>query len=176
MKEQSLNIETERKYLIEMPDTEKLRESGAAVYSNISQTYLSCEGNDERVRKREYPDHTVYTHTRKSPLSGISRIEEENEISRDEYERLLQRADPAMATVDKTRYEIRHAGKCFEIDVYPFEVKTAVMEIELSSEDEEFEFPPFINVIREVTSDKRFSNKALAQKLKSGPEGKIMPD
>jgi CYTH domain-containing protein len=38
------------------------------------------------------------------------------------------------------------------------------MEIELEDKDDTVELPPFIDVIKEVTKDKRFSNFALADK------------
>ena len=87
----------------------------------------------------------------------------------------MKNADPRMATVRKTRYEIPYNGKCFEVDVYPFEKDRAVMEIELNSEHEEFETPPFIKIIKEVTEDKAFSNKSIAEKLKSDPDSQIIP-
>lgn len=165
-------VETERKFLIEMPDLSELAQMKA---SDISQTYLTGPNGDERIRKRVYENETVYTHTRKTPISNMSRIELEEEISEDEYKNLLKNADPHMATVHKTRYEIPYNGKCFEVDVYPFEKDRAVMEIELGSEREEFEVPPFIKIIKEVTEDEAFSNKSIAKKLKSDPDSQIIP-
>ena len=51
------------------------------------------------------------------------------------------------------------------MDVYPFWSDRAVLEVELESEDEAFDIPPFISVIKEVTGDKRYSNKALAKEI-----------
>ena len=51
-------VETERKFLIEMPDLSELHQMKA---SDISQTYLTGPNGDERIRKRVYENETVYT-------------------------------------------------------------------------------------------------------------------
>lgn len=51
----------------------------------------------------------------------------------------------------------------FEIDVYPFWTDRAIMEIELESEEQEILFPPAVQIITEVTSDKRYTNSSLAR-------------
>lgn len=51
----------------------------------------------------------------------------------------------------------------FEIDVYPFWTDRAIMEIELDDEGQDILFPPFIEIISEVTSDKRYTNSSLAR-------------
>lgn len=50
----------------------------------------------------------------------------------------------------------------FEIDIYPFWMDKAIMEIELSEPNEEIRFPEMINVIREVTEDDQYKNSSLA--------------
>ena len=60
-----------------------------------------------------------------------------------------------------------HLGKYIEIDVFPFWKDKAYLEIELISEDEKVEIPPFIEIIKEVTQDKRYTNKSIAGLLKS---------
>ena len=58
-----------------------------------------------------------------------------------------------------------HNNKYFEIDIYPFSQNTAICEIELASEDETFEMPKYVKVIKEVTDDKRFSNYAFSKQI-----------
>ena len=53
----------------------------------------------------------------------------------------------------------------FEIDVYPFWTDRAIMEIELDSEEREVMLPPFIEVIKEVTGDGRYTNAAIAREV-----------
>ncbi len=75
-------IETERKYVIKMPDLSYLRRAVGSTESNITQIYLSSEpGKTHRIRKREYPEKTVYIENRKTRISSVSVIEEEGEIT-----------------------------------------------------------------------------------------------
>ena len=168
-------VEIERKYLIDMPNISEIASIVPIRSSDITQTYLISSNGDDRVRKRVYAHQTVYTRTRKKPISDMSRIEIEEQIAEPEYTELIKNSDPDMATVHKTRYEVTYKSKCFEIDVYPFEKERAIMEIELNNESETFEFPPFVKILKEVTTDKDFSNKTIAKKLKSEPDSQIIP-
>jgi len=67
-----------------------------------------------------------------------------------------EQADPARNPICKTRYCLAHGKHYFEINVYPFWSDKAVMEIELLTENEPFEIPPFVNVLEDVTDDKRY--------------------
>ena len=53
----------------------------------------------------------------------------------------------------------------FEIDLFPFWSDRAIMEIELEREDQAVDFPPEINIIREVTEDRRYTNSSLAREI-----------
>ncbi|MBQ4452826.1 MAG: hypothetical protein II912_10735 [Clostridia bacterium] len=159
-------IETERKFLIRKPDGAFLAALEGCTVSDITQTYLLNEdGNTERVRRRVYADRTVYTHTVKKRISPMSALEQEREISPDEYALLLTRADPARRPIIKTRYAVPHAGHTAEIDVYPFWNRQAVLEIELQSENDGVPLPDFMTVIREVTGDHSYSNNSLSLKV-----------
>lgn len=156
-------MEIERKYMIAMPDAAFLKEIG---YTEIVQTYLlGAEGSTERVRKRGCAGNYAYTHTIKYKISNMSRREDEHEISEEEYNELLNRADPDRIPIEKRRYCYEYAGKLWEIDVFPFWTDKAFMEIELGSEDEAIVFPPEIKVMRELTDDKRYTNAALAKHI-----------
>lgn len=158
-------LEIERKYLIAMPPLSALRERCDPVY-RIEQTYLlSRTGVTARVRRRESGDGTAYFYTEKERLSDVTHVEREREITAEEYQRFLQKKDPAGRTIHKTRYCLPWQGLVFEIDVYPFWEKLAVMEVELTSETQQFTLPPEITVLREVTQDKRLKNAALARNL-----------
>lgn len=157
--------EIERKFLIAFPDLDWL--SRAAEKTEISQTYLSDDssGYSARVRKSGKDGLFTYTHTRKKKVNARRRIELEEEISREEYERLLTRADPARRTIEKTRYCLRANGKLFEIDVFPFWRKQAFLEIELNDEAEPFLWPEQFRCLREITEDRRYTNAALALRI-----------
>ena len=155
-------FEIERKYLIRFPDRELLNSCSGK--TEITQTYLlSRDGRTARVRKRGLDGEYTYTHTQKTRISDVKRIELEREISQEEYERLLQDADPTRSVIHKTRYCLDYREQMFEIDVYPFWTDRAIMEIELESEEQEILFPPAVQIITEVTSDKRYTNSSLAR-------------
>lgn len=95
----------------------------------------------------------------------MSREEDEHEISAAEYAELLKRADAGRKPVHKMRYCLDYMEQLFEIDVYPFWTDRAIMEIELDSEEREVMLPPFIEVIKEVTGDGRYTNAAIAREV-----------
>ena len=155
-------FEIERKYLIRMPDPAFLAANASP--SEIEQTYLLRPAPEinARVRKRGREGAWTYTHTQKIRLSDLRRIEDEREISKEEYLRLLEKADPDKNVIRKTRWVLPWQGQSFEIDVYPFWQRQAVMEIELENEEQAVELPPQIRILREVTADLRYTNSSLA--------------
>ena len=161
-----LPLEIERKFLIEYPNLKELEGLSNGNFSDISQTYLVGEqGTSERVRARTRGGVSVYTHNTKIKLSSMKRIEIEDEISREEYEELLKRADPKCRTIEKVRYCVEYGEFEFEIDVFPFWQDKAFMEVEMPSEDTNVPLPDFVKIIREVTDDNRYTNHALAISL-----------
>ena len=166
MTNSKLPLEIERKFLIEYPDIKLLESMAGADRSEISQTYLIGEkGTSERVRMRKRGGKTVYTHNTKIKLSAMKRIEMEDEVSEEEYNELLKRADPKCRTIEKVRFCIPHGDLVCEIDVFPFWTDKAFLEIEMPSEDTEVSLPAYVKLIREVTDDNRYTNHALAINL-----------
>ena len=159
--------EIERKFLITYPEQSWLERCQDK--SEIVQTYLtSVSGETARVRSRRRNGSICYTHTVKKKVTDIRRIEEEREITEAEYLQLLEMADPRRNAVIKTRYCYEYKNQLFEIDVYPFWTDRAVMEIELDDESQEIDFPPEIDIIREITADKRYTNASLALQIPQG--------
>ena len=58
----------------------------------------------------------------------------------------------------------RHPYYAYE-DLYPFWEKQAVLEVELRDEDEGFQIPPELRILREVTGDPRYLNSSLAREI-----------
>ncbi len=155
--------EIERKFLILRPDLLNLAARCKA--QEISQTYLMAEEGSLRVRRTEERGQVTFTETAKRTLSPVRRIEIERVISEEEYQRRLAARDPRRQTIRKTRYCLPFQGHLFEIDVYPFWIRQAVMEVELGREEESVIFPPHLHILREVTGDPRYSNHALAREI-----------
>lgn len=160
----SNGIEIERKFVIEMPDIESLSRLADYTKSSITQTYLeSDEGVTLRVRRREYDGRTELTKTEKRRIDEMSATEIENEIGESEYEQLLRTKKRGTQTIHKVRHTFSYQNKTVEIDVYPQWKKSAIMEIELESREEEISLPPCIKALAEVTGDKSYSNAAMSR-------------
>ena len=152
----SIPYEIERKYLIKMPVFPLPVETAA---TDIEQAYLvNPEGNSERVRARA----GKYYHTLKVHISNVVREEYEKEITREEYDELLKRRDTKCSFIKKVRHVFEYKNQTFELDVFDFWKKQAFLEIELPDENTPVEIPDFIEVIREVTEDRAYTNHALA--------------
>jgi adenylate cyclase len=146
-------IEIERKFLV---DTTKL--PGCIIPTRIAQGYLNTD-KDRTVRIRIAGDKGFITIKGKSSDNGYSRFEWENEIPVDHAEKLLALCTNILA---KDRYHMIHQGKLWEIDVFDHELLGLVVaEIELTSEQEGFNMPPWVT--KEVTGDPRYYNSNLIE-------------
>ena len=163
------NLEIERKYIIEKPSIDKMRECKAYTSSDIVQIYLSSEaGVTRRIRSRAYADGVVqYFETEKRRVDEMSSIEREREIEKIDFDNLSLQIAAKTRPIIKTRYTFDYLGQTFEIDVYPEWERTCIMETELPSRDTEVKMPSFIRILSDVTGDKRYSNAAMS---KSFPE------
>ena len=63
-------------------------------------------------------------------------------------------ADTTRRQIRKDRYCLTFENQYFEIDIYPFWDDKAIVEIELSDENEEIRFPKKIKVIKETLTRK----------------------
>jgi CYTH domain-containing protein/predicted ATPase len=157
-------LEIERKYLIAYPDVKWLESMPNCRRVEIVQYYLPArEGDELRIRKRGENGSYLYYKTLKRRISDYKRLEVEERLSEGEFLSLLQEADPDKRPVHKSRYCLTYEGQYFEIDLYPFWDDQAIVEIELSDENAEVNFPPELKVLREVTRDPAFRNSALAK-------------
>ena len=162
----SKGLEIERKFKIAMPSTEALLAMEGAQYTDIVQTYLLCEeGVTSRVRRRAGQGSVRYTATEKRRITAVTAVENERELSEEEYRALLETADPALTPIEKRRITVPYGGYLLEVDIYPFWQNTAILEIELPSEDAAFTLPGEIRVIEEVTADYRYKNVSLARAI-----------
>lgn len=158
-------LEIEKKFLIRMP-SQKLLSTFKKI--NIIQTYLTSTTIDAERRIRQRGDNLdfVYFYTEKRPtIISSQRIEVERRISKFEYLSLLIESDSSMRQVRKDRYYFVYNNLYFELDVYPFWDNYAVLEIELTNMNDEFEIPPFLDVIRDITDNDSFKNYNIAKRV-----------
>ena len=152
-------VETERSFFIKKPTPDELGKIPFCRAVEIEQCYIKENGGNIRVRRRGEGGSYIHVLTEKKRLSDISRVELERTISEAEYEEYKKRSH---ASLIKTRYCFVYDAKYFELDIYPYSDSIARLELELSSEDEEFTVPDFLNVICEITGDDRFNNHSIA--------------
>ncbi len=158
--------EIERKYLIYYPNIKELEKMPNCTKIDIIQTYLKSEdGVERRVRARGIDGDYLYYLTEKRKISNLKRIETERKLTQDEYLSLLMETDNRLHSIHKTRYCLVDNNQYFEIDIYPEWDNQAIMEIELSSEDEEIQIPKFIKIIKEVTEEDCYKNYQMAKDM-----------
>ncbi len=150
-------IEIERKFLIEHPNTDFLEAQKLCKGAEIAQCYISLP-KPFRVRKRGLDGDYIYIRTEKKKISELVRTETERYITKEEYEKAIK----GRQVLYKTRYLYVYKNQYFEIDVFPFWQDKALLEIELKAENEPYELPPFIKVIKEVTENSYYKNKQIA--------------
>lgn len=146
--------EVERKWLVtELPELTGLRGK------EVRQGYIAVTPDGTEVRVRQKGDE--YFQTIKSD-GGLVRLELEIELTSAQYDVLWQ-ATPGRR-LEKTRYEIALDGAKIELDVYKGDLAgLVVVEVEFASVRDSEKFLPPAWFGPEVTEDKRYKNKNLAQ-------------
>ena len=159
-------FEIERKFLIYYPNIKELENMPNCTKVDISQTYLkSNDDMERRVRARGINGDYLYYLTEKRKISNIKRVEFERRLTQNEYLALLMESDNKLHTIHKTRYCLSENNQYFEIDIYPEWDNQAIMEIELSSENEIIKIPEFIKIIKEVTDNNDYKNYQMAKEM-----------
>jgi len=145
--------EIERKFLV----TNDSFKTAASKSTRITQGYLSSLP-ERTVRVRIKGDSGFITIKGIGNASGASRYEWEKEIPVVEVEELLKICEPG--AIDKTRYEVKMGNHTFEVDEFYGENQGLIVaEIELGSEEEQFEQPSWLG--EEVTGDVKYYNSML---------------
>jgi adenylate cyclase len=147
-------VEIERKFLLK---NDSWRDS--VVCSHVLKQGYLASSPLPTVRVRTSDDKAFLTI--KGRTEGISRVEYEYEIPREEAIEMLKLS--AQTPIEKTRYIVEANGHIWEIDVFEGSNAGLILaEVELDSEDEEVILPDWIE--REVTNDARYYNSALSIK------------
>ena len=155
-------LEIERKYLIVRPDEAMLERIPGAYKYDIEQIYLP---SGARIRKRVRDGKAEYFYTVKQRISDVTRIEREHTISEDEYRAFAREAGDPPAIISKTRWCLPCGEHVAEVDIYAFWQSVAVVEVELTHEDERFALASEITVLREVTGESAYLNKTMAYEI-----------
>ena len=155
-------IEEERKYIVKLTG-----EVPNAIDSDIVQTYLTGEpGSEIRLRRRGFEGGKyVYVHTTKKRISDNEQIETERQINANLYENMLQQADPYRQRIHKHRKSFIWKGQYFELDEFLEPVSDLmILETRGISANESVKFPPFIQVLEDITGNSKYYNYNIALK------------
>jgi len=162
---QSVPEVKKRKYLIEMPDTDRICGKYNAVPIDMMQTYLvSAEPNvDKRVRQQRSDNGYLYFYTERRTDESGNKWVVEKPISEKDYVSYIMDCDVSLHPVRKRKFRFGYESRRMEIDVYPFSQDKAVL---FTFGDSREALPPEIKVIREVTGEKEYKNRSLAEDQK----------
>lgn len=145
--------EIERKFLVSTDEWK----SAARKATAFQQAYVAS-ADDRSVRVRVMNGKRARL-TVKIGNGSMTRDEFEYEIPLDDALDLMSQSIGIV--LEKTRYEVDHAGFVWEIDVYDGAYKGLVIaEVELADESDTPPLPAWLG--REVTGDPRYSNQSLA--------------
>jgi CYTH domain-containing protein len=150
--------EIERKYLLRgMP-----AQAAGAKSAEVDQGYLPGTRINERIRRMRDDDGARYYRTIKSG-SGLERREVEEETTEEFFLTVwpLTRG----ARVHKRRYFVPVADGVWEIDEFLDRPDLVLAEFEMEHVEQQVDVPDWLApyVVREVTSEKAYTNHALAK-------------
>ena len=150
-----------RKYLIAMPDMAAFAREHRAAAIDMTQTYLVLTNPsiERRVRMQKNGAETLYFYTEKHLMPDGAKWDTERPISEKQYEKYLLEQDKALTPVRKTKYRFISGDHRCEIDVYPFCTDRAIL---FSYGEDAAVLPEDIVVLREVTGERAYKNRALA--------------
>ena len=152
-------FEIERKFLVASDEWR-----AAAIGSSRLRDGLIARFGSGKVRVRLDGERGLLTV--KGPRAGLRRAEYEYEIPALEAEEMLGiLADGPI--VEKTRFQVPHAGMIWEVDVHEGILEGLVLaDVELDYEGQELVLPGWIG--REVTGDPAYRKAALVKQALAG--------
>ena len=151
----------ERKYIVrltgEIPD---------AIESDIMQTYLTSEPRSEvRLRRRTLNGVSINVRTTKKTLPNNEQVVTERQIDNNLYESLMRQADPYRLSIHKVRKTFIWRGQFFELDTYLSPASgLQILETKGIVDHEDVNFPPFLEVLEDITGKTEYYNYNLALK------------
>ena len=152
-----------QKYLVHMPDTEELSRKYSVLPIEMMQTYLlsSDPEIERRIRQQSSLGDQLFFYTTKRVGEDGTRWVTERPISEKDYVTYLMEADLSLRSVRKLKYRFEYDGHRMELDVYPFSKDKAIL---FAFGAEPVKLPPEIEVIRNVTGDPYYKNRAFADR------------
>lgn len=144
-----MGVEIERKFLVDKEKWQAVKPSRGEI---IIQGYLQKDPNKTvRVRVKNNSGYI----TIKGKNKGVSRSEFEYEIPVEEAKAMIQ--EFCERYIEKTRFLYEHDGFTWEVDEFLSPKEGLILaEIELTSEDQQFSLPDWVE--KEVSDDAQYFN------------------
>ncbi len=162
-------LEIERKYLVRATDLSLMPHYAVAEITQLFVRFPDERVKKSRIRCRAISGACTYFETKKQSLRIGVRTEDERLITLAEYVHLAGFQIIGTSVIKKRRHCFVYEDQYFELDIFDAPTRhagLALLEIELSSEHESVLLPPWIDVVRDVTAEKLYTNYRLAKDQK----------
>lgn len=146
----------QNKYLISDIDNDFLEKNARRI--NITQTYLNKYDKDVMVRKIDYGDSESYYVSIKTPKKNGENIVTERVITEKDY---LDLTSEKSDFLTKERYCFEIDGTIYKLDIFP----NNLMILETEGFKDIKSIPSIVKVEKDVTLDKNYRNKNIAQNI-----------
>ena len=156
--------QSERKFLIRYADAKTVA-AYRPIEQTITQSYLveKDKGTMRRARKVQSRGNIAYYAIEKQQVSAVERIERERMLTQKEYLRILNDVDPEYGSVTKHRLCFQYEGQYMTVDTYACSPDLAILDVQLQNKGDEAHIPPELEIVREVTEDKRYDGPMLSK-------------
>ncbi|MGX8680855.1 MAG: AAA family ATPase, partial [bacterium] len=155
--------ENRRKFLIKNFDISLISEFTKVDHEQIIQTYLLSDPHSEvRIRQILYNNQFSYMQSSKQILDDGDVVVKEKRLSAKEYYDLLAYEDLSMYTLYRDRYKFIYDDLFCEIDRFTFWDDQMIIKVKSIEDLSQPHLPDFIEIIKEITEDPHYKNKALS--------------
>ena len=161
-------VEIERKFLLKSKPNffSRYFQDGRCAKVTIEQMYLE---DGKRIRRASQNGYNAYCITEKIPIKGLEKKGKKKEIecsiSALDYIYLSEKRDPRTSIIKKERRYFVWENQYLELDVFHEPKELCMLERELIDENDRVRLPSFLDIAREVTGNKKYSNHNIARGL-----------
>lgn len=162
---------TIRRFIIKKPSTTELADLNCVFRGNVIHTYL--HSNDSKIERSVVQLGTKengfqFYYVERVDVDGDKeKFISEQRITQQEYIHYLSESNPRMMAITKSKRCFVFENRYYEIELFPFEHKYAVLDLE-SDVNSNSTFPPF-EIIKEVTGDPSFEDIEIAKQFHLPP-------
>ena len=162
-------IDSYNKYLISMPNLERLEKDFYSKFSKveITRTYLVKKDNciERSVVRRGSDGEYAFYYMEKTHQDGFDEINVERRIDEKEYNMIIARDNGRLKELTKTRYGFVWNNKYYELDVFDFWKDRAILKVQHTNRRKDGEVPSIFKVLMDITNDESYTNYSLAQNV-----------